>query len=170
MCLFVCLLGVLGSGTIPPFLLILITLKLLKISGQLFYWLSQDLGLSNVSSLQTPILWPPDAKNWLIGKDLDAGKDWRQEEKGMTEEEMVGWHHQLDGHEFEQAPGVGDGQGSLACCSPWDCKESDTTELLNWTECFLMIKSCIFSRNMMEMILCSEANFFKRLMLAMCFF
>ena len=131
MCLFVCLLGVLGSGRIPPFLLILITLKLLKVSGQLFYWLSQDLGLSNVSSLQTPILWPPDAKNWLIGKDLDAGKDWRQEEKGMTEEEMVGWHHQLDGHEFEQAPGVGDGQGSLACCSPWDCKESDTTEWLN---------------------------------------
>ena len=119
---------------------------------------------------ETPILWPPDGKNWLIGKDPNAGKDSRQEEKGMTEDEIVGWHHQLDGHEFEQAPGVGDGQGSLACCSPWDCKESDTTELLNWTECFLMIKSCIFSRNMMEMILCSEANFFKRLMLAMCFF
>ena len=67
--------------------------------------------------------------NWLIGKDPDAGKDWRQVEKGMTEDEMVGWHHQLDGHEFEQAPGVGDGQGSLACCSPRGCKESDTTEL-----------------------------------------
>ena len=66
---------------------------------------------------ETPILWPPDAKNWLIGKDLDAGKDWRQEEKGMTEDKMVGWHHRLDGHEFQQAPGVGDGQGSLAC--PW---------------------------------------------------
>ena len=63
-------------------------------------------------------LWPPAAKNWLIGKDPDAGKDWRQEEKGMTEDEMVGWHHPLDGHEFEQAPGVGDGQGSLSCCSP----------------------------------------------------
>ena len=68
---------------------------------------------------ETPILWPPDAKNWLTGKNSDAGKDWRQEEKGMTEYEMVGWHHWLDGHEFEQALGVCDGQGSLACCSPW---------------------------------------------------
>ena len=80
---------------------------------------------------ETPILWPLDAKNWLIGKDPDAGKDWRQEEKGTTEDEMIGWHHQLDGHEFEQASGVGDGQGSLACCSPWGHKESDTTEWLN---------------------------------------
>ena len=80
---------------------------------------------------EAPILWPPDAKNWLIGKYLDAEKDWRQKEKGMTEDnEMVGWHHQLSGHEFEQAPGVGDGQGGLACCSPWGCKESDTTEWL----------------------------------------
>ena len=68
---------------------------------------------------ETPILWPPDSKNWLIGKDPDAGKDWRPEEKGMTEDEMVGSHHQLDGHEFEQALGVDDGQGSLAYCSPW---------------------------------------------------
>ena len=68
---------------------------------------------------ETPILWPPDGKNWLIWKDPDAGKDWGQEEKEMTEDEVVGWHHQLDGHEFERAPGVGDGQGSLACCSPW---------------------------------------------------
>ena len=67
---------------------------------------------------ETPILWPPDVKNQLIGKDPDAGKDCRQEEKGMTEDEMVGWHHRLNGHEFEQAPGIGDGQGSLACCSP----------------------------------------------------
>ena len=80
---------------------------------------------------ETPILWPPDVKNWLFGKDPDAGKDWAQE-KGMTEDEMVGWHHWLDGHEFEQAPGVGDGQGSLACHSPWGHKESDVTEL-NWT-------------------------------------
>ena len=80
------------------------------------------------------ILWLPDVKNWLIGKDPDAGKDWRQEEKGMTEDEMVGWHHQLDRHKFKQAPGVGDGQGSLACCSPWGCKESDMTEWLNWIE------------------------------------
>ena len=78
--------------------------------------------------------WPPDAKNWLIGKDPDAGKDWRQEKKGMTEDETVGWHHQLNGHEFEHAPGVGDGQGSLVCCSPWGLKESDTTEQMNWTE------------------------------------
>ena len=84
---------------------------------------------------EAPILWPPNSKNQFIGKHPDAGKDWRQEEKGMTKDEMDGWHHQLDGHEFEQAPGVGDGQGrSLACCSPWGCKESDTTEQLNWTE------------------------------------
>ena len=81
---------------------------------------------------ETPILWPPDAKNRLIWKDPDAGKDWRQEEKGTTEDEMVGWHHRLKGHEFEQAPGAGDGQGSLVCCSPWGHKESDTTEQLNW--------------------------------------
>ena len=76
----------------------------------------------------------PDEKNWLVGKDPDAGKDWRQEEKELTEDEMVGWHHRLDGHEFEQALGVGEGQGSLACCHPWGHKESDTTELLNSTE------------------------------------
>ena len=80
---------------------------------------------------ETPILWPPDAKNWLTGKDLDAGKYWRQEKKGMTEDKMVGWHLWLDEHEFEQTPGVGNGQGSLACSSPWDHKESDTTEWLN---------------------------------------
>ena len=78
--------------------------------------------------------WPPDVKNWLIWKDPNAGKDWRQEEKGTTGDEMVGWHHRFDGHEFEQALGIGDGQGSLACCSPWGRKESDTTEWLNWTE------------------------------------
>ena len=80
------------------------------------------------------ILWPSDAQSWLIGKDLDAGKDWTQEEKGTTEDEMVGWHHQINGHEFEQALGDGEGQGSLACCSPWGHKELDTTEWLNWTE------------------------------------
>ena len=79
----------------------------------------------------TPILWRPDTKNWLIGKDPDAGKDWRQEETGMTEDEMVGWHHWLDGHEFEQAPGDGEGWGSLACCSPWGRKEPDAAEQLN---------------------------------------
>jgi len=85
---------------------------------------------------ETLILWPPDTMNWLVGKDPDAGKGWRQEEKGMTEDEMVGWHHWLDGHEFEQASGVGDGQESLACCSPWGCKELDMTERMNWTDSY----------------------------------
>ena len=83
---------------------------------------------------ETPILWPPDAKNWLIGKDPDAGKDGRQEEKGTTEDKMVGWHHWLNGHELRWTLEVGDGQGGLACCCPWGWKESDTTEQLNWTE------------------------------------
>ena len=83
---------------------------------------------------ETPILWPLDVKHWLIGKDPDAGKDWRQEEKGMTEDEMVGWHHRLEGHEFEWAPGVDDGQGDMACCSLWGRKELHRTERLSWTE------------------------------------
>ena len=83
---------------------------------------------------ETPILWPPDATNWVIWKDPDAGKDWRHEEKGMTENEMVGWHHRLNGHEFGWTPGVGDGQGGLACCSPRGHKELDTTKWLNWTD------------------------------------
>ena len=86
---------------------------------------------------ETPILWPPDVKNLPTWKNPDAGKDWKQEKKGMTEDEMVRWHHQLNGHEFDYAQGVGDGQGSLACCSPWGHKESDTTEQLNWTELIL---------------------------------
>ena len=84
---------------------------------------------------ETPILWPPDAKSWLIWKDPDAGKDWGQEEKGTTENEMVGWHHRLKGHGW--TPGVGDGQGGLACCGSWGRKELDTTERLNWTELVL---------------------------------
>ena len=83
---------------------------------------------------ETPILWPPDAKSWLIGKDPDAGKDWRQEDKGTTEVEMAGWHYRLNGHGFGWTPGVGDGQGGLVCCGSWGRKESDTTERLNWTE------------------------------------
>ena len=83
---------------------------------------------------ETPIFEPPDVKNWLIWKDPGAGKDWGQEEKGTTEDEMVGWRHWLDGLEFEQALGVGDGQGGLACCSPWGCKQSNMTERLNSKE------------------------------------
>ena len=83
---------------------------------------------------ETPVLWPPHAKSWLIGKDSDAGRIWGQEEKGRTEDEMAGWHHRLDGHEFEWTLGVGYGQGGLVCCDSWGCKESDTTEQLNWTE------------------------------------
>ena len=82
---------------------------------------------------ETPILWPPDAKSWLIWRDPDAGKAWRREEKGMTENETVGWHHRLNGHGFEQAPGDGEVQGSLVCCSLWGCKELDTTEELTTT-------------------------------------
>ena len=83
---------------------------------------------------ETPIFWPPDAKSWHIVKDPDAGKDWGQEERGMTEDEMVGWHHWLNGHEFGWTPGVGDGQGGLACCDSWGRKELDVTERLNWAE------------------------------------
>ena len=83
---------------------------------------------------ETPVLWPPHVKSWLIGKDPDAGKDWRQEEKGTTEDEMVGWHHWLDGNGFGWTPGVCDRQGGLACYSPWGCKESDISERLNWTD------------------------------------
>ena len=83
---------------------------------------------------ETPILGPPDVKSWLIWKDPDVGKDWRQEEKGTTEDEMVRWYHWLNEHEFGSTPGVGDGQGGLACCSSWGCKESDMTEQLNWTD------------------------------------
>ena len=82
---------------------------------------------------EAPILWPPDAKSWLIRKDLDAGKDWGQEEKGTTEDEIVGWHHRLDAHEFGWTLGVGDGQGGLACCGSWGHKELEMTEQLNWT-------------------------------------
>ena len=88
----------------------------------------------NDAKAETPVLWPPHAKSWLIGKDSDARRDWGQEEKGMTEDEMAGWHHWLDGHESVWTPGVGDGQGGLACCNSWGRKESNTTEQLNWTE------------------------------------
>ena len=98
---------------------------------------------------ETPILWPPHAKSWLIGKDSDAGRDWGQEEKGMTEDKMAGWRHWLDGRESEWTLGVGDGQGGLACCNSWGCKESNTTERLIWSEVWVvacvrakLLKSC----------------------------
>ena len=88
----------------------------------------------NDAKAETPVLWPPHGKSWLIGKDSDTARDWGQEEKGTTEDEMAGWHHWLDGHEFERTPGVGDGQGGLVCCDSWGFKESDMTEWLSWTE------------------------------------
>ena len=88
----------------------------------------------NDAKAETPILWPPHAKSWLIGKDSDAGRDWGQEEKGTTEDEMAGWHYRLHGREFEWTLGVGDGQGGMVCCNSWGRKELDTTEQLNWTE------------------------------------
>ena len=102
---------------------------------------------------ETPILWSPHAKNWLIGKD------WRWEEKGMTEDAMAGWYHWLDGHEFEQAPGAGDGQGGLACCGPWGCKESDVTERLNWTECSVQFFLPGDLRHDSSYYFCSRASF-----------
>ena len=103
---------------------------------------------------EAPILLPLDAsKNWLIGKEPDARKDWSQDKKGTAEVEMVGWHHWLNRREFEQAPGVGDGQGRLVCCGPWGCKGSDTTERLNWTE-LNWIFHCIYVPYLLYLFLC----------------
>ena len=93
---------------------------------------------TNDAKAETPGLCPPHAKSWHIGKDFDAGRDWGQEKKGTTEDEMAGWHHWLNGGESWWTPGVGDGQGGLACCDSWGCKELDTTEQLNWTELILL--------------------------------
>ena len=95
----------------------------------------------NDNKTETPVLWPPHAKSWLIGKDPDAERGWGQEEKGTTEDEMAGWHHWFDGHEFRSTPGVVNGQGGLGCCNSWGRKESDMTEL-NWTELY-----CYFALN-----------------------
>ena len=97
----------------------------------------------NDAKAETPGLWPPHTKSWLTGTDSNTGRDWGQEEKRMTEDEMAGWNHWLSGHESEWTPGVGDGQGGLACCDSWGCKESDTTELLNWTECLCFWIRCL---------------------------
>ena len=119
------------------------------------------------AEVEAPIFWPPDGKNWIIGKDPDAGKEWRQE-KGTREDEMLRWHHWLYGHEFEQALRVGDGQGSLVCCSPWDWKESYMTEPLNWTELILLrtskdwikSKQCPFEDHFMVIRFCCTLNLF----------
>ena len=109
------------------------------------FWRKSALGFlwREWAKAETLVLWPPHAKSWLTGKDSEAGRDWGQEEKGMTEDETAGWHHQLNGHEFGWTPGVGDGQGSLACCDSWGHKELDMTERLNWTDDFfcLLIKT-----------------------------
>ena len=94
----------------------------------------------NDAKAETLVLWPPHVKSWLTGKDSDAGRDWGQEEKGTTEDDMAGWHHGLDGRESEWTPGVGDGQGGLAWCDSWGRKESDTTERLNWTDTSLLLR------------------------------
>ena len=98
----------------------------------------------NDAEAETPIFWPPHAKSWLIGKDSDAGRDWGQEEKGTTEDEMAGWHHWLDAHESKWTPGVGDGQGGLVWCDSWGHKELDTTEQLNWTELIVIFILILF--------------------------
>ena len=101
------------------------------------FWKRWEYQTTSPASWETPVLWSPHWKSWLIGKDPDAGRDWGQEEKGTTEDEMAGLHHQLDGHEFEWTPGVGDGQGGLACCRSWGCKSrtrlSDWTDWTKWT-------------------------------------
>jgi len=103
----------------------------------------------NDAKAETPVLWPPHAKSWLIGKDSDTGRDWGQEEKGMTEDEMVGWHHWLDGRESEWTLGVGDGEGGLACCDSWGRKESDTTERPNWTKVLSSAREIVLLRRAM---------------------
>jgi len=103
----------------------------------------------NDAKAETPVLWLRHAKSWLIGKDSDAGSDWGQEEKGMTEDEMAGWHHRLDGCESEWTPGVGDGQGGLACCDSWGRKDSDKTEQLNWTDkCYFQFPRWLSSKEL----------------------
>jgi len=106
----------------------------------------------NDAKAETPVLWPPHEKSWLIGKDSDAGRDLGQEEKGTTEDEIAGWHHWLDGHESQWTPGVGDGQGGLACCDSWGGKESDVTEQLNWTELNYISSQTITGMAMMDWV------------------
>jgi len=123
----------------------------------LFPWSNKvdELTICKTLLAETPVLWPPHGKSWLIGKDLDAGRDWGQEEKGTTEDEMAGWHHWLDGCESRWTPGVGDGQGGLACCDSWGRKESDMTERLNWTE----LKTLLFGEGSVHLIVKNLCEF-----------
>ena len=107
----------------------------------------------NDAKAETPILWPPHVKSWVTEKNPDAGRDWGQEEKAMTEDKMAGWHHRLDEHEFEWTPGVGDGQGGLACCDSWGRKESDTTERLIWSDMIWCLYLISFSSENRELCL-----------------
>ena len=118
------------------------------------FWRRSVLGVigRNDAKAETPVLWPLYAKSWLIGKDSDAGRNWGEEEKGMTEDEMDGWHHWLDGHEFGWTLGVGDGQEGLVCCDSWGRKESDMTERLNWTELWSNTNSNMISIHFMTRI------------------
>ena len=125
------------------------SLSILKESTLNIHWKAD-------AEAETPILWPPDAKSWFTGKDADAGEDWRQEEKGATENETVGWNH---GHESEQAPEIGDGQRSLACCSPWGRKELDTAERLNWTK-LTVLPWCARSMSVIAHIACRHPTYF----------
>ena len=109
---------------------------------------------------EAPMLWPSDARNWLLRKDRGAGKDWRQQKMGMTEKEMFGWLHRLYGHEFEQAPGFGDGQGSLVCCSPWGYKELDMTAWQNWTKLSIMKKLYYISQELQHALCFRIKGFF----------
>ena len=113
----------------------------------------------NDAKAEAPVLWLPHAKSWLIGKDSNAGRDWGQEVKGMTEDEMAEWHHWLNGHESEWTPEVGDGQGGLVCCDSWGRKESDTTERLNWTELYSDIFPLIYVNETICMVICLSSRF-----------
>ena len=113
----------------------------------------------NDATAEAPVLWPPHVKSWLIGKDSDAGRDWGQEEKGTTEDEMAGWPRWLDGRESEWTPGVGDGQGGLACCDSWGCKESDMTEQLIWSDLTLCLMTLPANTCELLNVTCYEALF-----------
>ena len=121
------------------------------------FWRRSTLGFLWKEEGETPVPWPPHPKSWLIGEDSDAGREWGQEEKGTTEDEMAGWHHWLEGHESEWTPGVGAGEGGLACCNSWGCKESDTTERLNWTELnWMNDQNPYFQRNSFSFYHCKD--------------